>query len=62
MKLSKPAIIQKMSCVYNKDVKNDKNQFILFFFIKIGDKASKFTTNSLKNIKNFALIPFDILI
>ena len=31
-KPSRPVIIQKISCIYKKNVKYDKNQINLFFF------------------------------
>ena len=47
-KPSRPAIIQNISCIYKKNVKYDKNQFILLFLRKTGVEASKVITNALK--------------
>ena len=33
-KPSRPAIIQNISCIYKKNVKYDKNQIKLLFFVK----------------------------
>ena len=53
-KPSKPVIIQNISCIYKKNVKYDKNQINLVFFVV---EASKVITNSLK--KDFGPpIPF----
>ena len=57
MKLLKPAIIQKMSCVYNKDVKYDKNQFILFFSEKSVSKPVS-SQRIHRKYKNFCPNPF----
>ena len=51
-KPSRPVVIQNNSCIYEKNVKYDKNQInLLFFFEKTGVEASKVMTNSL--IKDF---------
>ena len=49
-KPSRRAIIQNISCIYKKNVKYDKNQINLLFFVKTRVKASKVITNSLKKI------------
>ena len=40
-KPSRPVIIQNISCIYKKNVENDKNQFNLIFLWKTGVEASK---------------------
>ena len=48
-KPSRPVIIQNFSCIYKKNVKYDKNQINLLFFLwKSGVEASKVITKSLK--------------
>ena len=49
-----------MSYVYKKNVKYDKNQkFIYFFLLKTRVEASKVITNSLKTLDFVTPIPFD---
>ena len=57
-KPSRPVIILNISCIYKKNVKYDKNQINLIFFLwKSGVEASKVITKSLK--KDFGTpIPF----
>ena len=51
-----------MSYVYKKNVKYDKNQkFIYFFLWKTRVEASKVITDSLKLLDFVTLIPFDTL-
>ena len=45
----RPAIIQNISCVYKENVKHDKNQINLIFFVKkTGVEDSKLITHSSK--------------
>ena len=55
------AIIQNMSCVYEKSVKHVKNQTNLLFLWKTGVEASKIITKSFKVLDFLKLIPFDDL-
>ena len=56
----RPAIIQNMSYVYKKNLKYDKNQkFIYFFLWKTRVEASKVITNSFKTLEFVTPIPFD---
>ena len=49
-KPSRPAIIQNMSYVYKKNVQYDKNQKLIYFFLrKTCVEASHIITNSLKH-------------
>ena len=47
-KLSRPVIIQNISCINKKNVKYDKNQINLLFLWKTDVEASKVITNSLE--------------
>ena len=49
------AIIQKMSYVYKKNVKHDKNQKLIYFFFRV--KASK-VNEFFKNIRLCDTNPF----
>ena len=56
----RPAIIQTMSYVYKKNVKYDKNQKLINFFLwKTRVEASKVITNSIKTLDFVTPIPFD---
>ena len=58
----RPAIIQNKSYVYKKNVKYDKNQILIYFFLwKTRVEASKVITNSLKTLVFVTPIPFDTL-
>ena len=46
----RPEIIQNMSYVYIKNFKYDKNQKLVYFFVKTRVEAIKVITNSLKTL------------
>ena len=61
-KPSRPAMIQNMSYVHKKNVKYDKNQKLIYFFLwKTRVEASKFITNSLKTLDFVTPIPWQKL-